>query len=339
MSLGCLAGPRPALRAAIRFAALLEQPENELARRIAQLEAEPLFRRLLDARAVRVESFYRRFVGGKIAGPAERSVSADLPEGLSSDPKLIEAIGRIGEERFRGCFLEDGQLSDAERAKLCEITEATAAAIRALVDQMHVESEFVGVGATAPVHEAPAAIAAVEIETSRPVLAFFNREIWRGRYHVDPELVAQLIAQADRSEAVQIRRLIHDLREIDRRKTMLYQLLELALEKQARYLRSGKLEQRRPLTQREAADRLGISPSVVNRLISNRAIRMPWGRDIPLKVLLPSRKEILRDQLWEVLSEFPKLRDHQLRDEVWRRFGARVSRQTIWQYRRELVIQ
>lgn len=338
MSFRCLAAPRPAFRAAIRFAVLVEMPESALAKRVAELEARPLFKTLLAARAVAIEPYptarfaARRFVGRELS----MQVAQHLPGSLSADAELLELISRIGAERFEECFLQEHSLCVQERAERCGISAAEAAAIGDLVDQMYVEAEFSAGPEGGPSRDPSAPVAAVEIEGGRPVLAFFNREIWKGRYRLDTDRLAQLMGGIGHEETRQLRAFVHELEEIDRRKSTLYQLLELMLQEQADYFITGALDRRKSVTQKDVARRLGVAASVINRLISNKSIASPWGREVMLKTLFPSRKQVLKDRLFDLLSHQDGRPDRQLRDEIRRRFAVQLSRRSVTAYRLEL---
>jgi len=102
------------------------------------------------------------------------------------------------------------------------------------------------------------------------------------------------------------------------------------------YLRSGDPARRQPLTQRGMAGKLGVDPSVLNRLISNKSVQMPWGLQAPLATFFPSAKDINRERLYVLAGESPGQTDAALARELARVHGVRLSRQSIAQYRKEL---
>jgi len=83
---------------------------------------------------------------------------------------------------------------------------------------------------------------------------------------------------------------------------------------------------------------LGVDPSVINRLISNKSVQMPWGLEAPLSVFFPSAKDINREKLDELAHANPGWRDEDLRREMDRRHGVMLSRRSIGQYRQELTL-
>jgi len=93
---------------------------------------------------------------------------------------------------------------------------------------------------------------------------------------------------------------------------------------------------RRPLTQESVATRLQTAPSVINRLISNKSIQLPWGLEAPMKTLFPSSKSLMRDRLYDLAIANPLYREKELRHQMARLHGAYLSRQSITQYRKEL---
>jgi len=120
------------------------------------------------------------------------------------------------------------------------------------------------------------------------------------------------------------------------RQTTLYRVLEYLIEAQADFLATGDPSRRIPLTQREVAGRLNIAPSVLNKLIANKSVELPWSLEAPLKTMLPSRKAVMRERLCDLALKLPEAGDDTLREELKKLAGASLSRTTIIQYRKEL---
>ena len=140
------------------------------------------------------------------------------------------------------------------------------------------------------------------------------------------------------AESSKVRNLLYRLKLVDQRKTTLYRLLEEILVAQADYLRTGDPVRRRPLAQRALASKLEVDASVINRLISNKSVQMPWGVEAPLGVFFPSAKDINRELLYALVCAKPELADEELRRELARLHGVLLSRRSVAQYRQELSV-
>jgi RNA polymerase sigma-54 factor len=174
------------------------------------------------------------------------------------------------------------------------------------------------------------------VEDGKPGLAFFNRQIWKGRYQVNEDKSRRMLASLPAAEARRLEGFLRELGLLDRRKSTLYRVLEALIETQEPFFVSGDPDQRRPLTQRELSDKLDISPSVLNRLISNKSVQLPWGLEAPMKTLVPSRKSLIRDRLHDLVRQYPASTDEELGRKIDRRYGVRLSLRSIAQYRTEL---
>jgi DNA-directed RNA polymerase specialized sigma54-like protein len=93
-----------------------------------------------------------------------------------------------------------------------------------------------------------------------------------------------------------------------------------------------------PLTQKKVAMRLEVLPSTLNHLISTKAIRLPWGLEVPLKSLMPSSKSLLLEHLHDLATQHSGMSDAELALELQRKFGAHLSRRSVAQYRQDLGI-
>lgn len=325
----------------MKLARLLESPETDVAQRVRDLEKTPLFRSLLESGVVaRRAPEHARFAARRFAGRSLRASSEGLPELVDGTGDLAKLMQSIGQERFTAIFLGDDGLDDAERAKRCGITTENARRLREFVDRLYVQEEFETAPAAPRAAKEPtlSAVAGIAIEDGKPVLGFFHRDIWNSFYAIDDERRRDLALDLPAKDARKAETLLRELEHIDRRKTTLFRVLEAVLETQADYLVSGEAERRVPLTQKTLSDRLDISPSVLNRLIANKSVELPWGLEAALSVFVPSRKTLLRDKLHDLALENPGLSDEGLRAAVRERHGVELSRRSIAQYRKELGI-
>lgn len=340
MKLRASLSTRPSVHGAMRMARLLEMPERELEGRVRELEQDALFGRLVDFRVISVQPIPEaRFAARRFAGRELRASSSDeLPELIDGNGDLALLMGRIGQERFEACFLRDEGLSDQDRSRECGISLDEARRLRELVDRLYVQAEFESPSSNAPPLKFVSAVGGIEIERGIPVLGFFHRDVWKCRYKIDEELRLRTLESMPPAEARRAEGLLRELEFLDRRKSTLYRVLEALLEAQSDFLVSKDPGRRKALTQRSLAAKLDISPSVLNRLISNKAVQLPWGLEAPLKALLPSGKTLLRDRLYALAMEHQELSDEGLRGAIERLHGVQLSRRSVAQYRKELGI-
>ncbi len=321
----------------MQMAHTLEMPEDQAEAQVRAIEADPLFKRLAATGVLAVSEFpAARFSARRFAGYGLMVSGSGLPELVDGNCDLARLMQDIGQDRFQEWFLGDKSFSDTERAQGCGITTDEARRLRELLDRAFIRGEF---EASAPAPEKVfSTVAGISIENGKPVVAFFHREIWKRSYRVNKNRLTEFLAGMSDAEAGKARRLLSSLELMERRKTTLYRLLEAVLATQAEYLRTGDPARRKPLTQRSVASRLAADPSVVNRLISNKSVQMPWGLEAPLEVFFPSAKDVNLGRLYELVRENPKWRDDDLRREMERRHGVRLSRPSIVQYRSKLAV-
>lgn len=337
MRLQARASPGRNVQAGIKLARLMEMPEKEVAGRVTELEAEVMFRRLLRAQVIAVQPYANAaFIAQRLGGWGLRTASEGLPASLDGDGDLARLLRKVGRRRFEECFLGEGGLPDVEISRRCRITRQDAARIRELVNSLYIKAEFEDSAHTPAPPKVYSAVAGVTLNAGRPGLAFFNRPIWKGRYQVDEGKLSEHLSRLSPPEARKVEALLRELRLLDRRKSTLYGVLESLLDRQAAFFASGDPDARQAVTQREVAGQLDVSPSALNRLISNKSVELPWGLQAPLKTLMPSRKSLIRDRLDALLREFPAATDAELSGMIRRLFGAALSCRSVTQYRAEL---
>lgn len=329
----------PRVQSRMNLARLLEMPERDFEEKILEIEATEHFRLLKESGALVLHPYPRaRAAARRYAGRELRASSSALPEVLDGRGDLARLLERVGQERFEECFLQDNPLTDDDRRRVCGISQEDVRKLRELVDRLYVQSEFDDSSSRPAPVEISSVVAGIQIENDRAVIAFFHREIWKGRYEIDARKQAELIASVPPRQAREIERLLFKLEFLERRKSTLYRTLEALIESQADYLVSRDPERRRPLTQRAVAASLRIAPSVLNTLVSNKAIQLPWGLEAPLKILMPSAKSLLLGRLYDIAMENHALSDVGLGRELKRLHGAQLSRRSIAQYRSELSL-
>ncbi|MFH2204621.1 MAG: hypothetical protein ABIJ96_16020 [Elusimicrobiota bacterium] len=332
---------KPALRtslkqlAGMKLARLFTMSDAELAREAAGLEAKPQFAALTAAGAVRVTAFPRAFFATrKFSGLSLAARATGLAEILDGKSDLVRLLRRVGRRKFEQCFLGGERMRDAERAKKTGLTSAEVRRVRDFINRMYVRETFADPAPAAPVVTF-STVAGIGVAGGRPVLQFFNREVWKGRYHIDAERAAACCAGLDPTQRERVRRLLSRLELIDRRKTTLYQVLECLLQAQAAYFLSGDPADRQPLTQRALAVAVDSEPSVINRLLARKAVELPWGVEAPLRVLCPSAKSLARETVAELAAAAPQLSDEGLCRTLAERYRIHLSRRSVAQYRKE----
>jgi len=337
MSLGFHTKGSASVHGQMKLARLLEMPEREVSDRVRELEADPLFKRLHEAGVVSFSPFSEaRFTARRFGGWGVKTSSEGLGDLIDGQGEIVLLIQRVGQERFEEFFLNDEGRSDAQRAQACGVSLKEAGRLREFVDRVYIRAEFESPAEQAAPAKVFSAVAGIAVEDGKPILSFFHRDIWSKRYGVDERRREELLRGLPPKEARKADKLLRELDFLDRRKTTLYRVLETVLSTQADFLVSGDPEKRRPLTQKDLSDRLDISPSVLNRLISNKSVELPWGLEAAMNVFVPSRKSMMLGRLQELALSDPEMSDERLREKMAELHGVTLSRRSVAQYRKEL---
>lgn len=323
---------------ALKMAQMASMSEDEFERLLKEMEGGRVFQLLRQSGALTLSEFpAARYAARKYAGYGLNLAAGDLPELADGKGDLVALIQGIGQEKFEACFLRDAVMSDIQRAEECDITVRDAERLRDFVNRAFIQAEFES-APQAPAARVYSAVAGIEINDGEPELAFFHREIWKGRYKVDGEKLAALLPGMDPEERARAERLLKKIEFADKRKTTLYRALEILVSVQADYLVTGEPGRRRPLSQKTLAKNLEVDASVINRLVSNKSIQMPWGLELPMTALLPTSKQVNLERLYAIAAEQPALSDERLRAELRSRHGVDLSRRSVAQYRKDLSL-
>jgi len=329
-------------------AALLEMPEQEFQRLIAEVEKSPLFHRLYhQEKIIRYQGLpnadlSRHFYELKEDLVADKG-SLDLEELLQKREEVVEAIRGLGVERFKRYFLNtEPGLTAKDIARECDLELWEVERINEFVDKFSIMSEFFhpsGIESAKGIHYSR--IASVERGSAGFVIGYFSPSLARGRYSIDYERFEKLAGDGffSPAEAGKIRQLLRRLELINSRKDTLYRILAHVVEKQALYLESGDPRALLPFTQKELAQRIAVAPSSVSRAIRGKSVDTPWGEEKPLKDFFPRPRRFRRELVRQILEgEEEALSDDTIRSKLEEEFGVSLSRRTVSSLRRELRI-
>jgi len=326
----------PSLYGRMKLARLLTMSDAELGVMAGKLEKDPRFDSLVGAGALSVKPFSRAFFATrKFAGQSLTDAAAGVPALLDKNAEPVALMKKIGQKKLQALFLGDAPVSDKQRIKETGLSPAKVALLRDFLDQVFVRSEF----SAKPEAAAPkifSTVAGIIIQEGKPVLRFFNRDVWKGRYSLDDDRLKVHLHELGSEDRDRMEKYIAKLSHVDRRKTTLYRVLETLMDAQVAFLKSGDPCTRQPLTQRSLSTAVDADPSVINRLISNKSVELPWGTEAPLKCLVPSGKTLAREVVGSVAKELGDMSDESLCEVLAEKYQIHLSRRSIAQYRAEL---
>lgn len=344
---------RAQLLARIQSVQLLKMSEPEVANLLKDIEADPLFQKLLyttDTRwkVIRFQSNARTRLSGSFYEMNEQTLkdgaSPEVGGFLDENREAIAAIRKIGVEKFEKYFLiVDQPLGIEETAAECGISVKEAERVRSFLLSYSIKADVFtpssisgarGRSVTCLGRLGLSADGEIFFEVVSPHLA-------RGRYDIHYDRLKDLTTNSDISpeERRHMKALIRRLELMNWRQNNLFRMLDLLTYTQRGYLATRDTLKRQPITQRQLARRLSVSPSTVSRAIAGRSLVMPWGEERLLDELFCSRKMLCLDALDAVESsdaDFEKRTDIELQEVVRGQLGISVPRRTVNTYRRAL---
>jgi len=331
----------------IEQANLLEMPEEEFHRLVAEIEKSPLYNRLhRQEKIVRYQRFPRTDISHHFYELKEELVaepgSLDVESLLANKLDMVNQIKELGLEKFKQLFLyPEPELAPEEIAQQCRLDISEVRRINELMDELSIASEFYHPSAISPdrgTHYSK--IASVERGPEGFIAAYFSPAQARGRFAIDYERFGEMhrTSAFTKAEVKEIRQLFRKLELINNRKDTIYQILNSVIEKQALYFDSGDPRALLPLTQKELAKRLGLAPSSISRAIACRSIDTPWGEK-PLKDFFPRPKRFRKESIKQLIeAESSPVSDEAIRARLEEKFGVCISRRAVTNLRKELRI-
>ena len=328
-------------------AELLEIPEEEFYKLIAETERSPLFKRLHQKeKLVHYQRLPRTDISSSFYQVKEEIVadkgSMDVESLLLNKERVVRQIQKMGLEKFKQYFLlPESGITLEEIARECHLDISEVQKINDLIDDFSIMSEFYHPSTVISEGIHYSKIATVEKDEKGFVIGYLSPFAARGRYSIDYETFERLnkTGAFTEAEVKGAKQLFKKLELINNRKETMTQILQNIIEKQATYLESADSMSLLPFSQRELAEKIGLAPSSVSRAIRDKSIDTPWGEEVPVKDFFPTpkrfRKELLR-QLLETNNELSS--DEAIRSRLQEKFGVAISRRSVANLRKELKL-
>lgn len=330
---------RVKLGARLKMAQILEASEEDFARTVKETEADPLFRELLVWGGVKRKRF-----GGvspaffRMVNLEEGRAAHQRPETANfEDEEITVLIKKMGRENFMRFFLVPEKIYTVK-----QISAETALNKKEVEEVTDFVNNFSASG-FAPGTSSPASlytegtriIAAINREEAGLIIEDLNFDLCRGRYLIDNSLIQQFKNSLPSGQKRSLNRIVARLQWINSRRNIIYSILQSLLKKQERFLVSGRPEDRKSLTQRQLSLELEISPSLLNRAIKKRALRLLDGTAVPLKKFFPGRQEEIKKAIRKIIKEEKngEISDAQIKIILWHDYGLSLARRTVNFYR------
>ncbi len=351
----------------IKLAQLFSLPEDEFRKLITEIEKDSFFQELVHKWRV---INYKKFSGVRIPFSLslnEQIVSSsenfDLESLLYQNSKAIPILKKIGaiigKDRFRELLYKGMDVS--EITEKCKLTREEKEAFKIFLDKFELEKIVSGTQDFFPDESIKRSdtrvfkIATIEREEDRLVIYPYSGEkgenyLAKGKYYINHNQFEQLHKKRKFTQG-KIRQIFKTFRMLDlinRRSSTIYRIIQHIKERQSDYLYSGNIDNLKPLTRRELANKIGVHPSSITRVMVNKSILTPQNKEKSLEFFFPSQKEINEGYVKNLIEEERILlqngtlpypyNDETIRSKLYQDYLILVSRRAVTKYRKELRI-
>lgn len=352
--------PKQKLSVNIKIGKFFEQNENEFAKFIIDIENTPLFQRLMypSNKDEKIIS-YRRFPNTDLTRDFYVLNENILPSKnfLEIEPFLenykdtIDTIKRLGLEKFKKYFLFNESISNLEQiCSECNLHIEEVKKINDFINEISIHTDFYSRSTTtnyqsktiSNIYQNYHQIATITKNAGSNFMIYFSSPKYaQGRYIIDYDKLKKLKQNKKftKQDLVSINKLLKNLELINVRKSTIYQILQFIINKQRKYLSSGDVPDLKPLKQIEAANEIGVHPSIISRAIYNRSVVIENIGEKPIKYFFPNKKYIIKNLVEKIITDAKySLTDYQVKHILENKFNITISRRSINQYRNELKL-
>ncbi len=326
---------------------LMAMSSTELDSLIREIEnSEPFITLFRKERVIRYKRYDKSDINYGCFVPDESKIidnkSPEIESVLIRNREVVEFIKKIGVDKFKEYFLLPEEfLSESEISEGCGITISQVRAINNLVNDIAVLDVFYTASSINTSDMIYKKIASIERNKNDFVISYFSKSAAQGKYIIDYEKFenSALKKGMNKKEINSIRNLFKKLEMVNACKETLHLVINNIVQKQSAYIESGDLKELLPLSQKEMALQMGISPSTLSRVIKFRTIEIPCGREVSIKSLFPNPRRFKSMVLKKMLeSEKGIHSDTVLQARLIEKYGINISRRSIADIRKELKI-
>jgi DNA-directed RNA polymerase specialized sigma54-like protein len=336
------------LIARLEQANLLEMPEEEFNKLIAEVESNPLFKKLYrKEKVIHYQRYPKTDISSRFYQLNEEIAAGmgtlDIESLLLGKEGVIQQIQKMGLEKFKRYFLyPEPEVSVEEVAQDCNLEPREVEKINSLINEFSIMSEFYNpstLGAEHGIYYSK--VASVERRPEGFVIGYLSASYARGIYLINYERFEELRGNRaiTGAEVREIRQLFKKMELINSRKDTITRILQNIAEKQALYFESQDAKALLPFSQKELAKRIGLGPSSISRAIRGRSLETPWGEEKALKDFFPRPRRFKKELVKRLLETEDGLRsDEEIKAQLRQKFGVSISRRSVASLRKELKI-
>lgn len=347
------------LKGRMKLGEFMSLPEDDFQKLIKEIKNDSLFKRLAasDTKVIR----HKKFPGTSLASsrtiPLDPAItpsqdSFELEPFLSQEKDITLIIKSLGVDRFKKFFLNGGcEIALEEIAGECDLTIEEVRKINNFVDRFYLQTK----STESPLGERPqriyySTIASVEKEERGFSIGFFSAPMVEGLYIIDFERFEEIKKAGgfNQDELKEIKVLFDKLRLVNSRKTTIYRVIQNIIEAQHNFFKSGNLKDMKFFTQASLADKIGVEASLISRAINGKAIRIPQGREISLKTFFPTKKQLGKELIREIIEQEKTeienraikkpYSDEEIRKKLKENHAISISRRSVSEWRFDLKI-
>jgi hypothetical protein len=335
---------RVKLGARLKMAQILEDSEEDFAKKVRELETDPIFNELIIWGGVKRKRFFGVSPAFFRKVSLEEGVVSYVKPALSDsvDKDTAVLIEKIGRENFTRYFLVPEKIYTVS-----EIATETGLNRKNIEKVADFINDF-SISASSPKTVSAASsrsgnikvIAAINRGQEGLLIEDLNFDLCRGNYLIDDSKIQQFKDSLPPGHKRNLNNIIAQLQWINGRRNIIYSILKSLLEKQQRFIVTGRPEDRKSLTQLQLSRELGIPPSLFNRAIKKRALKLPDGTTVPLKTFFPGRREEIKTAIRKILKEGNngKISDSQIKIILRDDYGLSLARRTVNFYRNQIKV-
>lgn len=329
-------------RLQIKLSQFITIDEKKFSEIIKQIDSSPEYQKLVDLNIISYLSLphtnHVKSADEFIDKIFYSNVSENFNELLGKireKHKIVKIIKKIGEENYKKFFLSSESHTFKKISEELKISLEDVKKIFEFTDEILCYSEIENIFGIEKkdntIYKNYVKIAKISFVNNKPLIIYLIPYIFRGKYKINYTKLYEFYSQLKKEEKIPYQNLVKNLELINAKRNILHNILLEIINFQKDFVITEDVNKKKLLTQKMLAKSVGVSASTVCRVLKNKSIELPSGKEYSLESFVSNKKEIII-KYFENLS-YDNFTDESLKKILEQKYGIKLSRRTVNYYR------
>ncbi|MCS7232449.1 MAG: hypothetical protein RMJ67_10005, partial [Elusimicrobiota bacterium] len=258
---------------------------------------------------------------------------SEIKEFIENNPQVVRLIRKIGEENYKKYFLGYESFSFDEISQFTGLSKKEVKEIFEFTNDVFIQTEIKQPKSSLDTKELIVKryikVAKIEKSGNTFLITYITPSMFRGGYVVNYNKLNEFLKFLSSEKRKEIRELINDIEILKLRKMAFHRMLENIILIQKEFINTEEEKNLKICTQKDLSSKINVSPSTISRLVKERSVILPSGKEYPIEDFFVNKKKLAMLFMYDILKTNRTLKDSQIKEILYKQFKIKFSRRSI----------